>query len=154
MSVDLAPSIKSRLVGQAEDILDKVKTDGAFKGQTSQLRNMLQIVQTESEFLVLRNFIRYQTGRKATRKFWLLIHDGVLAVLAQIDAELSDEKARRAALQSFFGYLVRHYVYLSESQRSPSAGGAGTGHGAAAGVRNGAHSAPAGAAPSSRRARG
>jgi CRISPR/Cas system CSM-associated protein Csm3 (group 7 of RAMP superfamily) len=173
MSVDLAPSIKSRLVGRAETILDTVKNEKGFRDQTSQLRNMLQIVQTESEISVLRNFIRYQTGRKATKKFWLLIHEGVLAVLVEIGAEFSEVKARRAALQSFFGYLVRHYVYLSEAPRPLSAGGTGTGHGTASGSSGGAASggggagggsagtsggasrgAPAGAAPPTRKARG
>src|SRR5579863_7911419 len=114
MSADLTPSTKSRLVRQAEETLDKVRKDRDFRGQTAQLRNLVQIVQTESEIPVLRNFIRYQTGRRATKKFWLLIHEDVLAILEEIGAELPDEKPRRAALQAFFGYLVRHYVFLSE----------------------------------------
>ena len=115
MSSDLPPTTKSWLVEQAEQILEAVQGDRDFRGQTAQLRNLLQIVQTESEIPVLRNFIRYQTGRKATRKFWGLLHEEVLRVLAEIGAKFpEDEGARRSALQSFFGYLVRHYVYLSE----------------------------------------
>jgi hypothetical protein len=134
MSADLPPSTKSRLVRQAEEILDKVKQERSFRGQTAQLRNLLQIVQTESEIPVLRNFIRYQTGRRATRQFWQLIHEDVLAAIEGIGAEFPDEAARKRALQSFFGYLVRHYVYLNETgggggTRGPGAGATGRGGG-------------------------
>jgi hypothetical protein len=115
MSADLPPSTKSELVGRAEAILDKVKGDGAFRDQASQLRNLLQIVQTESEIPVLRNFIRYQSGRRATQKFWQLIYQDVLVVLDDIGARFPDDPSRRLALQNFFGYLIRHYVYLSKA---------------------------------------
>src|SRR5205807_635564 len=108
MSSDLPHATKSWLVEQAEQILDRVKDNRDFSGQTAQLRNLLQIVQTESEIPVLRNFIRYQTGRRATRKFWLLIHEQVLRVLAEIGIKFPEEAGRKSALQSFFGYLVRH----------------------------------------------
>ena len=61
MSANLSPLDKRWLVEQAEAILDKVRDARGFRGQTSQLRNLLQIAQTESEIPVLRNFIRYQT---------------------------------------------------------------------------------------------
>lgn len=121
MSADLDPATKRWLVGEAETTLDRVKKDRDFGRQTSQLRNMLQIVQTESEIPVLRNFIRYQTGRKATQKFWQLIYDDVLKTLAEIETRFPGEQARRRALQSYFGYLVRHYVYLNEAQRQTAA---------------------------------
>jgi hypothetical protein len=114
MNGDLTPATKSWLVEQAETILDKVKGNQDFRGQTAQLRNLLQITQTESEIPVLRNFIHYQTGRKATRKFWRLIHEDVLQVLARLGNDFSEAAARKSAIQSFFGYLVRHYVYLTE----------------------------------------
>jgi hypothetical protein len=141
MSTDLPPSTKSRLVGQAEEILDQVKQEKGFRGQTAQLRNLLQIVQSESEIPVLRNFIRYQTGRRATRQFWQLIHEGVLTAIEGIGSEFSEVAGRRAALQSFFGYLVRHYVYLTETGggagRHPGNRGGGP-HGAGGGGRHGA----------------
>jgi hypothetical protein len=112
MSSDLPTATKSWLVDQAEQILNAVKGDPNFRGQTAQLRNLMQIVQTESEIPVLRNFVRYQTGRKATKKFWGLIHVEVLRVLDEIGAKFTEEARRKIALQSFFGYLVRHYVYL------------------------------------------
>lgn len=116
MKGDLKPATKSWLVGEAEKILDKVKDERDFRGQTSQLRNLVQITQTESEVPVLRNFIRYQTGRKATRKFWSLIHSGVLRVLDDIGKDFPEAEKRRKAIQSFFGYLVRHYVFLTEAR--------------------------------------
>ncbi|MDP9119882.1 MAG: hypothetical protein M3O15_00695 [Acidobacteriota bacterium] len=123
MNPEDAPPTKSWLVGQAEAILDRVKDAQGFRSltSTSQLRNMVQIVQTESEIPVLRNFIRYQTGRRATKPFWQLIHEDVLATLDQIDARCRDQAIRRAALQNFFGYLVRHYVYLNEASGAGSA---------------------------------
>jgi hypothetical protein len=129
MSADQPLKTKSGLVGRAEEILDKVKHDRSFKGQTAQLRNLLQIVQTESEVPVLRNFIRYQTGRRATRNFWQLIHQDVITAIEEIDTTYPEEPARRGALQSFFGYLVRHYVYLSEA--AGGGGGARSGPGGA-----------------------
>lgn len=114
MNVRLPVDTKTWLVGRAEEILDAVKDKAGFTGQTAQLRNLLQITQTESEIAVLRNFIRYQTGRKATKTFWLLLYEEVLQVLGQIGERFPDEADRRSALQSFFGYLVRHYVYLNE----------------------------------------
>src|SRR5215207_10998330 len=112
----------SELVGKAESILDKARERELPKGkksklweQTSQLRNLVQIAQTESEVPVLRNFIHYQQGRRSTRDFWGLIGDDVLQVLADIGtATAGDAEARSRAIRSFFGYLVRHYVYLNE----------------------------------------
>ncbi len=113
MKGDLEPATKSWLVGEAEKILDRVKAERDFRGQTAQLRNLVQIAQTETEVPVLKNFIRYQTGRKATKKFWLLIHSGVLGVLEDIGKGFPDPERRQKAIQSFFGYLVRHYVFLT-----------------------------------------
>ncbi|HSS76810.1 MAG TPA: hypothetical protein VLV54_08690 [Thermoanaerobaculia bacterium] len=113
MKGDLAPETKSWLVDEAEKILNRVKDDRDFRGQTAQLRNLVQIAQSESEVPVLRNFIRYQTGRKSTKKFWSLIHAGVLRMLEDIGKAFPDVDKRRKAIQSFFGYLVRHYVYLT-----------------------------------------
>jgi RAMP superfamily len=119
MSTDLSPNAKRWLVEEAEKILDRVKADRAFRNQTSQLRNMVQITQRESEVPVLRNFIRYQSGRKATQRFWGLVQAEIIRVLDEISSRFpgEDEKGseeRRTAIQSFFGYLVRHYVYLNE----------------------------------------
>jgi hypothetical protein len=107
------------MVEKAEGILNRVKDDRDFGDQTSQLRNLVQITQEESEVSVLRNFIRYQTGRKATQKFWGLIHREVIEVLEEIGKkpELQEDGARKTAIQQFFGYLVRHYVYLEALRR-------------------------------------
>jgi CRISPR-associated Csx10 family RAMP protein len=119
MSDELTPTVKRWLVGEAEKILDGAKGAGAaFRNQTSQLRNMVQIAQQESEVPVLRNFIRYQSGRKATQRFWSLIQADVIRVLDEIGKQFPGEdpqkaEERRTAIQSFFGYLVRHYVYLN-----------------------------------------
>ena len=122
VSSNLSPLDKRWLVERAEDILDKAKDTKGFRGQTAQLRNLLQIVQTESEIPVLRNFIRYQSGRRVTRGFWQLIIDDVIATLEEIGTRFSDDDQRRVALQSFFGYLVRHYVYLNETGSDASRG--------------------------------
>jgi hypothetical protein len=132
MSAGLSPS---ELVTKAEAILEKAKEDERleklkpedkrqkfrFWEQTSQLRNLVQIVQTESEVPVLRNFIHYQMGRRSTRDFWVLIGSGVIKALEGIEAEAAKvenvEATRKRAIQNFFGYLVRHYVYVNETQR-------------------------------------
>jgi hypothetical protein len=126
MSAQHRPVEKAALVKAAENILDTVKERPGFQDQTSQLRNLVQIAQEESEVPVLRNFIRYQTGRKATQRFWSLIHQGVIQELERIGAaHEEDPAARKLAIQSFFGYLVRHYVYLNEmnKERKRQAGG-------------------------------
>lgn len=116
MSAALAPEIKQHLVAKAERIVEKVRTK---RGQTSQLRNLIQVTQTESEVPVLRNFIRYQAGRKATKTFWSAIHQDVIEVLQEIekDRRLGSPEMRRLAIQHFFGYMVRHYVYVTEVKR-------------------------------------
>ncbi|HYU30777.1 MAG TPA: hypothetical protein VEW48_01320 [Thermoanaerobaculia bacterium] len=124
MGAALNAATKRWLVQEAEGILENVKGNRNLEKQTAQLRNLVQITQEESEISVLRNFIRYQTGRKTTRDFWLLIHEGVIRVLEAIGekTELQDGASRKAAIQQFFGYLVRHYVYIEgvrESQRKP-----------------------------------
>ena len=121
MSAQLAAAEKRTLVGAAEKILEAVKERPGFQDQTSQLRNLVQIAQEESEVPVLRNFIRYQTGRKATQRFWSLIHQGVIEELERIEKAHADQVARKLAIQSFFGYLVRHYVYLSAMTKRPGA---------------------------------
>ena len=113
----LSAGTKRWLVEEAEQILDRVQGQDGFRDQTSQLRNLVQIVQEESEISVLRNFIRYQTGRKTTQKFWGLIHKDVIRVLNEIGENLADEDLQKAAIQQFFGYLVRHYVYLDKVNR-------------------------------------
>ena len=113
----LSAGTKRWLVKEAEEILDRVQREDGFRDQTSQLRNLVQIVQEESEISVLRNFVRYQTGRKTTQKFWGLIHRDVIRVLDEIGKNLEDEDLRKAAIQQFFGYLVRHYVYLDKVNR-------------------------------------
>lgn len=114
MSFRLPSSIKRELVEAAEKIADKVQ---AQRNQASQLRNLLQIAQTESDVKVLANFIHYQAGRnnKSLREFWEPIQ---LDVIQQLDAiekrpELQDEELRRMAIQHFFGYLVRHYFFVT-----------------------------------------
>ncbi len=119
MSAEWTPELKNWLVSQAESILDNITDENYFRGQTStsQLRNLLQITQTESEVPVLRNFIRYQTGRKATQRFWHPIYKPVIDVLEEIERRTGNRaELRRQAIANFFGYLVRHYVYLSEVQ--------------------------------------
>jgi hypothetical protein len=132
MSTGISPS---ELVKTAEGILEKAKAvekaekekpPGSgmrvrFWDQTSQLRNLVQISQTESEVPVLRNFIRYQMGRRSTKDFWVLVGSGVIEALEGIDAATSGaenaEETRKRAIRNFFGYLVRHYVYVNETQK-------------------------------------
>lgn len=130
MSTGISPS---ELVEKAEGILDRTHEQEKPKGgksklwgQTAQLRNLVQITQSESEVLVLRNFIRYQQGRRSTRDFWGLIGDEVIKVLGEVGtATLGDDLARSRAIRNFFGYLVRHYVYLNETQRPKDEADAG-----------------------------
>ncbi len=108
--------LKTWMVEQAETILNKVKNERDFRNATSQLRNLVQITQQESEVAVLENFLNYQRGRRATRDFWKLIHEPVVKVLKEIETRISAQgsEARRLAIQQFFGYLVRHYIYLDQ----------------------------------------
>ena len=117
MNGDLAPSTKSWLVEEAEQILDRVQHEQGFGSNTAQLRNLVQITQTESEIPVLRNFIRYQVGRKTTRKFCGSAARRRAAGARGDRHEVSRGPAKKSAIQSFFGYLVRHYVYLNELQQ-------------------------------------
>lgn len=81
-------------------------------GATSQLRNLVQVAQRETEVPVLANFIRYQAARSATYKFWEPLHQPVIELLQQIERKTADEPELRAnVIQHFFGYLVRRYVY-------------------------------------------
>lgn len=122
MSSSLASTV---LVEKAEEILDRThrieKPKGKRSklwGQTAQLRNLVQITQSESEVPVLRNFIRYQQGRRSTHDFWEMIGDDVIRVLEEIETGSKGDPAERSrAIRNFFGYLVRHYVYLNETQR-------------------------------------
>lgn len=125
MASVLRAETKRWLVEQAEETLDQVKERDGFHDQTSQLRNLVQIVQEESEIAVLSNFIRYQTGRKTTHKFWNLIHQDVLRILKEIGTrpDLAEENLRKTAIQQFFGYLVRHYVYLDKLTPRPQRAG-------------------------------
>jgi hypothetical protein len=132
MSTGISPS---ELVRKAEDILKKAKESEElekakpprerkkvkFWDQTSQLRNLVQIAQTETEVSVLQNFIHYQIGRRSTREFWALLGADVIAALEDIDKATSSSEnavqARERAVRNFFGYLVRHYVYMNETQK-------------------------------------
>jgi len=64
-----------------------------FWDQTSQLRNLIQIAQAETEVPVLRNFIRYQIGRRSTREFWILLGADVIDALEDIEKVTSNEAA-------------------------------------------------------------
>lgn len=111
MNHRLDSKLKNWLVEQAQTIADKASQKS---GQTAQLRNLLQIAQVESEVLVLKNFLEYQAGRQSTRGFWEPIHKEVIRVLEQIAERIDAEGQRRLAIQSFFGYMVRRYVYQTE----------------------------------------
>lgn len=122
MNQALDPDLKRWMVEAAERIADKASIN---RGQKAQLRNLMQIAQEESEVPVLKNFLEYQAGRQATRKFWGPIHQEVIAALAEIAQRTPDdaERRRRLAIQSFFGYMVRRYVYKTET----ASGGHGRG---------------------------
>jgi len=115
MSTALTAPEKRELVEMAERI--PFKTLGS--SNTSQLRNLVQIAGEETDVKVLINFIRYQLGRKSIGDFWKPIHGKVIQALEDIEHKyLKPDDAKsiertQSALQHFFGYLVRHYVYLS-----------------------------------------
>jgi hypothetical protein len=113
--------LKNRLVERAEAIAEGVQHQ---RNQASQLRNLLQIAQTETEVPVLGNFIRYQAARQSTSKFWQPIHLPVIGMLEEIGTKWAprDPELRGLAIQHFFGYLIRAYVYLTSSA-SRDAGG-------------------------------
>jgi len=121
----LANLSKSALVERAERILDGRRIPPE---QTSQLRNMVQITQAETEVPVLVNFIRYQMGRKGQpSSFWEVLGPDVITTLNEINSLAGgDAAARKSAIQNFFGFLVRHYVYLSATRKGqprPDQGG-------------------------------
>lgn len=120
---DLSIELKNDLVKRAEDVANCARNaEGDRRPQTSQLRNLLQIVQEESEVLVLANFIRYQAGRKATKRFWEPIYQKVIEDLKVIQGSpaLQDLGTRRLALQRYFGYMIRHYVYRAGTDQASS----------------------------------
>jgi len=122
MIVELSPALKNKLVEKAEAIADRVEHK---RDQISQFRNLLHIAQVESEIPVLRNFVRYQAGRKGSgqlKDFWAIVHQPLISELEWIGAhaELQEVAHRRLALQRFFGYLVRHYVYLTGAKNKPA----------------------------------
>lgn len=127
MSTRLPSAIKRELVESAEKIADKVQSQ---RNQAAQLRNLMQIAQTESDVKVLANFIHYQAGRnnKSLREFWGPIQDDVIQQLKAIEErpELQGEELRRIAIQHFFGYLVRHYFFVTRPA-SQNAGNATAG---------------------------
>lgn len=134
MKVRLPRDFKVWLVEKAEGIARKAaegrRPEDAHKkkGNVTQLRNMIQITQEESEVEVLRNFIEYQAGRPATKSFWKWIHRDVIEALEDIGrrCEGSEPGVQRLAMQSFFGYMVRHFVYRTQvgprPQQSQGAG--------------------------------
>lgn len=110
----LSIELKNQLVRRATEIAGKARKD---RQAASQLRNLVQISQTESEVPVLANFIQYQAARSATSGFWGAIHEDVIRDLEWIAGEVQDDPAyRRVAFQHFFGYLVRAYVYEKRDQ--------------------------------------
>lgn len=114
----LSIKLKNDLVSRATKIAGKARKD---RQAASQLRNLVQISQTESEVLVLTNFIQYQAARSATSGFWGAIHEDVIRDLEWIAGEVQDDPShRRVAFQHFFGYLVRAYVYEKRDQGSPN----------------------------------
>ena len=122
MNVEPDAKLKRWLVEEAEKIADKTADKTRDRNQASQLRSLLQITQRESEVKVLANFIRYQAARKASSKLWEPIHADVIAMLEQIEQKTNSPELRRAAIQHFFGYLVRRYVYRSANFSRPAGG--------------------------------
>lgn len=89
----------------------------------SQLRNLLNAAQSGASLPVLKNFLRYQIGRK--RQGWADAPSGEALiellereVRTRFDgAQLGDGAAERRAVESqlaalLLGYLVRHFTYL------------------------------------------
>jgi hypothetical protein len=127
MRVEIPVEVKRELVQRAAAIADKAKRSekgDQSRQATTQLRNLVQITQVETDDLVLRNFLRYQAGRKTTKDLWGAILTDTVAVLERIaaDKRLPEPAQRRDATQRFFGYLVREYVYVSGSDRRPAQG--------------------------------
>lgn len=120
MKVKLPRDLKLKLVDRAERIATSAANAG--RGEVTQLRNLVQITQEESDVEVLRNFLEYQAGRRATQKFWKDIHRPVIEALEGIAQECKPLGAdvQRLAIQSFFGYMVRHYVYRTKVGARPA----------------------------------
>ncbi len=131
MNQALDSELKNWMVKKAETIADKASEK---RGQKAQLRNLMQVAQVESEVAVLRNFLQYQAGRQATRSFWGPIYEDVNAALEEIARRLgsASEAERRQAIQRFFGYMVRRYVFKTELRGGGGRGSQGPrapGHG-------------------------
>ena len=122
MNQALEPELKRWMVGEAEEIANKASRN---RGQKAQLRNLIQIAQVEAEVKVLKNFLEYQAGRYSTRNFWKPIYEQVIDALVEIEERTStgDERQRRLAIQSFFGYMVRRYVYKTDGPGRGQGGG-------------------------------
>jgi len=119
MTAILSGAEKAWLVERATKIIDKV---GHMRNQASQLRNMMQVAGEESEISVLINYLNYQAARQATRRFWEKIHGDVRQTLEEANQRFGED-TRQAAVQHLFGYMVRHYTYLTELVNRQSYGG-------------------------------
>ncbi|QTD49766.1 hypothetical protein [Sulfidibacter corallicola] len=127
----MEPELKREMVGWAEEIIDRAK---GHRNQKSQLQNLLQITTEESERLVLKNYLDYQAARKETGQFWEPIHEKVIQRFGDIEkalvaAEANTPETRSYAFQHFCGYMIRRYVFVSESMRDKSSHGRGRGKG-------------------------
>lgn len=120
MNVEPSPDLKRWLVEKAQTIAGKTPRD---RNQASQFRGLLQVTQRESEVAVLANFIRYQAARQASSRIWRPIYRDAIDVLEEIERKTDGPELRRAAIQHFFGYLVRHYVYLCAEFGKGAGGG-------------------------------
>jgi len=149
MKVKLSPDFKVWMVREASQLADRMaatqpqssrgpnddESDEGRGGDTSQLRNLIQITRKESEVPVLRNFIEYQAARRATEDFWLPVYKQVIKALEEIAERCESEatgdevERRRFALQSFFEYMVRRYVFQTKIGDGATQGARGGGAG-------------------------
>ena len=99
---------------------------------SSQLRNLLNIAQTERSLAVFRNFLRYQVGKRSSA--W---RDPVAADLLEqvVDSEISNRAAsgvkapdlttrelEASLLLLLVGYIIREYTYQCRKHGTSSDG--------------------------------
>lgn len=129
-ATDWLGRLKPTLVEQAESFVEEKATFEPRPGEehkkagakkpnvtNSQLRNLLNVIETEGSVKVLRNFLRYQIGRE--KRGWPHA-DSAQRLIEILDSGWTDdalpEGADRRALEAeaaalFLGYVIREHTY-------------------------------------------
>ena len=98
---------KSDLVKKAESLCEKYKSNIP---ERSQLQNLKNVAHSTTCIEEIKNYIRYQIGRKEWEKGF---GEEIIKLIDTISAELGSDKEKTIrAVRLFIGYLIREERYL------------------------------------------